>query len=323
MVPSPRSAAPLQKAGVSAHMTGPPLSHTAQVSPGHPPSPASVPSRLHVSEFGSLQLSNRKSAAPNPDPVKMGATMLQTGGFILGVIGTAAVIAATGMNNWSSQDRQGDVVTSVYVYKGLWKSCEVATSGFTECRPFFTIIGLPAMDMWSIQDRSFKLVTSTYTYSGLWHSCVGSTYGTTECRPFFTILGLPASFQATRALMIVGIVMGSISILISICSLKCIRIGSTEDGTKANMTLACGIMFIIAGLCGIAGASVFANQIVSSFRMTTYNSEYGGGIGGMGMGGIGGTLTPSFNAVAYKAPAHDKPVYDHSDGGRHDNQKYV
>ncbi|XP_064194282.1 claudin-18 isoform X1 [Anguilla rostrata] len=223
-----------------------------------------------------------------------------------------------------------------------------------------------AMDMWSVQDRSFTLVTSTYTYSGLWFSCVGSSYGTTECRPFFTILGLPGTFQAVRALMIVGIVMGAIAVLISICSLKCIKMGSTEDGTKANMTLACGIMFIIAGLCAIAGASVYANQIVSSFMMTTYNSGYGGGMGGGmggmggGMGGIGGTLTPRytfgpalfvgwvggavlfiggilgclayrglvpdksrFNAVAYKAPAQDRPVYEHSEGGRHDNQKYV
>ncbi|XP_064194283.1 claudin-18 isoform X2 [Anguilla rostrata] len=248
----------------------------------------------------------------------MGATMLQTAGFALGLLGVIAVIAATGMNNWSSQDREGDVVTSVYIYKGLWQTCEVATSGFTECRPFYTIIGLPG------------------------------------------------TFQAVRALMIVGIVMGAIAVLISICSLKCIKMGSTEDGTKANMTLACGIMFIIAGLCAIAGASVYANQIVSSFMMTTYNSGYGGGMGGGmggmggGMGGIGGTLTPRytfgpalfvgwvggavlfiggilgclayrglvpdksrFNAVAYKAPAQDRPVYEHSEGGRHDNQKYV
>ncbi|KAG9343220.1 hypothetical protein JZ751_014199, partial [Albula glossodonta] len=181
----------------------------------------------------------------------MAATMLQTAGFVLGLLGVAAVIAATGMNNWASQDRQGNVVTSVYIYKGLWRTCEVATSGFTECRPFFTIIGLPG------------------------------------------------SFQAVRALMIVGIVMGAIGVLISICALKCIKMGTMEDAAKAKMTLTSGIMFIIAGLCAIAGASVYANQIVSSFMMTTYNSEYNGAMGGMGgMGGMGmgmgGTLTPRY-----------------------------
>lgn len=55
------------------------------------------------------------------------------------------------------------------------------------------------------------------------------------------------TFQAVRALMIVGIVLGAIGILISICSLKCIRMGAMEDGVKANMTLTAGIMFIVAG----------------------------------------------------------------------------
>lgn len=71
----------------------------------------------------------------------MASTMLQTGGFVLGILGIVALIAAVGMNNWSSQDRQGDVVTSVYTYKGLWRNCEVTTAGLTECRPFYGLLG--------------------------------------------------------------------------------------------------------------------------------------------------------------------------------------
>lgn len=56
-----------------------------------------------------------------------------------------------------------------------------------------------------------------------------------------------AMLQAVRALMIVGIVLGAISLLVSIFALKCIRIGSMEDSAKANMTLTSGIMFIISG----------------------------------------------------------------------------
>ncbi|XP_048844669.1 claudin-18 [Brienomyrus brachyistius] len=233
----------------------------------------------------------------------MASTMIQTSGFILGLLGVIAVIAATGMNNWSSQDREGDVVTSVYTYKGLWQTCVVETSGFT------------------------------------------------ECRAFYTILGLPGTFQAVRALMIVGIVLGAIGVLISICSLKCIRMGTMEDGVKANMTLTAGIMFIVAGICGISGASVYANQIVSSFMMSTYNPQMGGmgGMGGMEGMGMGGNLAPRYtfgpalfvawvggavlllggvlkclafkglmpeksryNAVAYKAPPQNQRVYEDS-----------
>lgn len=59
-----------------------------------------------------------------------------------------------------------------------------------------------------------------------------------------------AMLQAVRALMIVGIVLGAISLLVSIFALKCIRIGSMEDAAKANMTLTSGIMFIISGKQG-------------------------------------------------------------------------
>ncbi|XP_062387266.1 claudin-18 isoform X1 [Sardina pilchardus] len=247
----------------------------------------------------------------------MASTMLQTGAFVLGILGVAALIAATAMNNWSSQDRQGNVVTAVYTYKGLWRNCEVSTSGFTECRPFYGLLG----------------------YAG--------------------------SFQAVRALMIVGIVMGVISALISLFSLKCFRMGNMEDSTRGKMTLTAGILFMVAGICGIAGASIYANQIVASFRSTMYNYNDGGmgqmgGIGGMGgMGGgnliprytfgpalfvawVGGALVllggildcvaykgllpekTSYGAVAYKAPSHHNATVQHiaTEEGRRD-QKYV
>ncbi|KAI5623698.1 claudin-18 [Silurus asotus] len=244
----------------------------------------------------------------------MATTGLQIGGFLLGLIGVAAIIAATAMNNWSTQDRQGDVVTAVYTYKGLWQDCEVSTSGFTECRPLYGLLG----------------------YSG--------------------------QFQAVRAMMVIGIILGVIASVISLFSLKCFKIGSTEDSTKAKMTLTAGIMFVIAGLCGIIGASIYANQIVASFMMTTYNQNYGGmnqmqgmgemgGMGGMGMspvnrftfgtalfvawigGGlllIGGVLkcvafrglhaeTTPYKSVAYKVPSQSKSTEE----GRERGQKYV
>ena len=71
----------------------------------------------------------------------MAPSVLQNGGFILGLVGAAALIAATAMNNWSVKDRQGDVVTSVYTYKGLWKDCETTSSGLTECRPLYGLLG--------------------------------------------------------------------------------------------------------------------------------------------------------------------------------------
>ncbi|XP_034091602.1 claudin-18-like [Gymnodraco acuticeps] len=158
----------------------------------------------------------------------------------------------------------------------------------------FLISAATAMDMWSLQDRSFTVVTNIYTYSGLWNVCVGTSYGTTQCRPYFTILGLPALLQAVRALMIVGIILGAIGVVIAIFALKCLKIGNMEDSIKATMTLTAGVMIILAGVCGIAGVSAFANLIVQSFRFTTYSDGGYGGGGGGGLGGLSGNLTPRY-----------------------------
>lgn len=141
------------------------------------------------------------------------------------------------------------------------------------------IIAATCMDQWSTQDLYNNPVTAVFNYQGLWRSCVRESSGFTECRGYFTLLGLPAMLQAVRALMIVGIVLGVIGLFVSIFALKCIRIGSMEDSAKANMTLTSGIMFIVAGICAIAGVSVFANMLVTNFWMSTANMY--SGMGGM------------------------------------------
>ncbi|KAG9341490.1 hypothetical protein JZ751_018994 [Albula glossodonta] len=176
----------------------------------------------------------------------MAVTMCQVMGFVLSILGIAGVIAATVMDQWSTQDLYSNPVTAVYTYYGLWRSCVRQSSGFTECRPYFTILGLPGL------------------------------------------------FQAVRALMIVGIVIGAIGILIAIFALKCIRMGSMEDRVKATMTLTSGIMFVLAGICAIAGVSVFANLIVTTFLMNTYASSPFLGVSGLGSSGLGGVLPPRF-----------------------------
>lgn len=68
-------------------------------------------------------------------------------------------------------------------------------------------------------------------------------------------------FQAVRALMIVGIVLGAFGLLVAVFSLKCLRIGNMEDSAKANMTLTAGVMCIVAGeLCSYRGPAMLAEK---------------------------------------------------------------
>ncbi|XP_023281721.1 claudin-18-like isoform X1 [Seriola lalandi dorsalis] len=176
----------------------------------------------------------------------MAATLCQVMGFLLSLLGVAGIIAATGMDQWATEDLFDNPVTAVYSYSGLWRSCVRQSSGFTECRPYFTILGLPAL------------------------------------------------LQAVRALMIVGIVLGAIGCLIAIFALKCLKMGNMEDNIKATMTLTAGILSLLAGVCGIAGVSAFANLIVQSFRFTTYADGGYSTFGGANVGGLTGSLTPRY-----------------------------
>lgn len=64
-------------------------------------------------------------------------------GFLVASLGVGGSIMATAMDTWSTQDLYDNPVTAVFQYQGLWRSCVRQSSGFTECRPYFTILGLP------------------------------------------------------------------------------------------------------------------------------------------------------------------------------------
>lgn len=86
----------------------------------------------------------------------MAATLCQVMGFLLSLLGVAGIIAATGMDQWATEDLFDNPVTAVYSYSGLWRSCVRQSSGFTECRPYFTILGLPGTFSVTFSDKEVK-----------------------------------------------------------------------------------------------------------------------------------------------------------------------
>lgn len=53
-------------------------------------------------------------------------------------------------------------VTSMFQYEGLWRSCVRQSSGFTECRPYFTILDLP------VRHLASGLQPGEHSKEGLW-----------------------------------------------------------------------------------------------------------------------------------------------------------
>ncbi|TNN39679.1 Claudin-18 [Liparis tanakae] len=75
----------------------------------------------------------------------MAASLIQLAGFMLCALGQFLISAATAMDMWRLQDRSFTIVTNVYTYSGLWNSCVGTAYGTSQCRPYFTIMGLPAL----------------------------------------------------------------------------------------------------------------------------------------------------------------------------------
>lgn len=58
---------------------------------------------------------------------------------------------------------------------------------------------------------------------------------------------LPAHLQACRALMILSLLVGLASIMVSVLGLKCTKIGRTSENVKEQMVLSGGILFVLSG----------------------------------------------------------------------------
>ncbi|KAM9439908.1 claudin 15-like a [Clarias gariepinus] len=130
-----------------------------------------------------------------------------------------------------------------------------------------------ANDYWKVSSFSGSVIVSSRQYMNLWHSCAEDSTGIAECLAFQSLLELPGFIQACRALMISALILGFFSMIISIMGLKCITVGSSSDHTKAKISVAGGVIFILAGLCTMTAISWYAARIVEDFK-----NPFSGGI---------------------------------------------
>ncbi|MEQ2258009.1 hypothetical protein XENORESO_001497 [Xenotaenia resolanae] len=147
-----------------------------------------------------------------------------------------------------------------------------------------------ANDYWKISTVSGSVIISQRQFENLWHACAENSGGIAECRDFESMLSLPTHVQACRALMIISLLLCLGCMIVSLLGLKCIKIGSTADKTKAKMATAGGILCILGGLCSIIACAWYAVQVVQDF-----NNPFYGGVkfelgAGLYMGWGGGSL---------------------------------
>ncbi|XP_029931029.1 claudin 15-like a [Myripristis murdjan] len=153
-------------------------------------------------------------------------------------------------------------------------STAVEVVGFLMCIASWLITGAAlANDYWKVSTVSGSVIISQRQYENLWHSCAENSAGIAECRDFESLLALPAHVQACRALMILSLLLGLGCIIVSLLGLKCIKIGSATEQSKAKIAVTGGILSILSGLCTMVAVSWYASRVVEDF-----NNPFFGGV---------------------------------------------
>jgi len=177
-------------------------------------------------------------------------------------------------------------------------STAVEATGFFLCIASWLVTGASlANDYWKVSTVSGSVIISLRQFENLWHSCAENSGGIAECRDFESLLALPGHIQACRALMIVSLLMGLGCMIVSLLGLKCIKIGSATEQSKAKIAVTGGILAILSGLCTMVAVSWYASQVVEDFNNPFFGGvkfELGTGLyigwGGACMAILGGAM---------------------------------
>ncbi|XP_041805732.1 claudin 15-like a [Chelmon rostratus] len=171
-------------------------------------------------------------------------------------------------------------------------STAIEATGFVMCLIGWLVTGASlANDYWKISSVYGSVLTSYREFQNLWHSCAENSASIAECRDFESMLGLPGYIQGCRGLMIVSLLLGLCSMIVSLGGMKFIKIGSATDQSKAKIAVGGGVLSILAGLCCITAVSWYAFRVVQEFHDPYYGGEkYEFGTG-LFLGWGGGSLS--------------------------------
>ncbi|XP_031713160.1 claudin-7-A-like [Anarhichas minor] len=121
-----------------------------------------------------------------------------------------------------------------------------------------------------------NIITAIAMYEGLWMSCAFQSTGQIQCKVYDSILQLSGPLQATRALMIVSIIVLVAGLGAACMGMKCTNCGGDDKVRKSRIAMAAGIIILIGSLCAIVACSWYAHDIIQAFYnpFTPVNTKY-------------------------------------------------
>ncbi|XP_005452732.1 claudin-3-like [Oreochromis niloticus] len=122
-----------------------------------------------------------------------------------------------------------------------------------------------ALPMWKVSAFvGANIVTAQIIQEGLWMNCVTQSTGQMQCKVYDSLLALSPELQASRAMMVIAIILGVLGVMISIVGAKCTNC-IEEEGSKAKVMIIAGVFFILSGLLVLIPVSWTAQVIITDF----------------------------------------------------------
>ncbi|XP_066578721.1 claudin-15a [Amia ocellicauda] len=118
---------------------------------------------------------------------------------------------------------------------------------------------------WKESTLDGSVITTSTIYENLWMSCACDATGIHNCREFPSMLSLSGYIQASRALMITAVVMGSLGLVCSMVGMQCTKVGGDNYLLKGRIASIGGIFFLLQSLCTMVAVSWYAFNITQEF----------------------------------------------------------
>ncbi|KAK3550007.1 hypothetical protein QTP86_016973, partial [Hemibagrus guttatus] len=92
-----------------------------------------------------------------------------------------------------------------------------------------------------------NIITAVAMYQGLWMSCAFQSTGQMQCKVYDSMLQLSGALQATRALMVISILLTVMGLGVASMGMKCTNCGGDDKVKKSRIAMTGGIILLLGG----------------------------------------------------------------------------
>lgn len=110
-----------------------------------------------------------------------------------------------------------------------------------------------------------NIVTAVANMRGLWMECVYQSTGAFQCETYNSMLALPSDMQASRALMVISLVLSILAIALAVLGMQCTVCLEGLGVAKSRVAGVGGGLFLTAGFLSLIPVAWTTHEVVQTF----------------------------------------------------------